>query len=101
MSPNPTEYYPHNFDKNTLVPVFVGMDFLGPSSVGMILDFSTGLAMNTTDQSPEIYKLHTNCREHCVIGSEQHLTIIRASESREDLIKAFSERWHGTVGCKM
>ena len=74
MSPNPTEYYPHNFDKNTLVPVFVGMDFLGPSSVGMILDFSTGLAMNTTDQSPEIYKLHTNCREHCVIGSEQHLT---------------------------
>ncbi|CAE7533658.1 nosip, partial [Symbiodinium necroappetens] len=40
--PNPTEYYASHFDKSSLVPVLVGMDFLGPEGMGMAIDFSTG-----------------------------------------------------------
>ena len=51
--PNPSEYYSSHFDKSSLVPVLIGMDFLGPQGVGMIIDFGTGLAMNSKDASPK------------------------------------------------
>ena len=87
MLPNPTEYYQNNFDRNELVPVLLGMDFLGPSGVGMILDFSSGLAMNTGDTNPTIYKLSPNHEEHYVIdiveretkgcsGSDGHAKVV-------------------------
>ncbi|CAE7462825.1 GIP [Symbiodinium sp. CCMP2592] len=72
--PNPSEYYSSHFDKSSLVPVLVGMDFLGPQGVGMIIDFGTGLAMNSKDPSPQIYSLETNKKGHYVLDIAQYLT---------------------------
>ena len=72
--PNPSEYYSSHFDKSSLVPVLIGMDFLGPQGVGMIIDFGTGLAMNSKDASPQIYSLQTNKKGHYVLDIAQYLT---------------------------
>ena len=60
--PNPVEFYQNGLDQASLVPVLVGMDFLGPSGVGMMIDFGTGLAMHTNDSTPVIYQLEANQR---------------------------------------
>ena len=72
--PNPTEYYSSNFDKASLVPVLIGMDFLGDTGVGMVIDFATGLALNSKDPSPEIYRLPTSKKGHFVLDIVQYLT---------------------------
>ena len=50
------------------------MDYLGPQGVGMMIDFATGLAMNTRDPKPEVYQLHTNHKGHLVLDIVEHLT---------------------------
>ncbi|CAE7826136.1 unnamed protein product, partial [Symbiodinium necroappetens] len=40
--PNPAEYFQNKLDKASLVPVLIGMDFLGPQGQGMMIDFNTG-----------------------------------------------------------
>ena len=72
--PNPPEYYSSHFDSASLVPVLIGMDFIGPQGVGMIVDFGTGLAMNSKDESPQIYNLETNKKGHYVLDIVQYLT---------------------------
>ena len=62
--PNPAEYYQANFDKSTLVPVLVGKDYHGPLGVGMMIDFATGLAMNTQEPNPNIFSLSTSKKGH-------------------------------------
>ena len=57
-----------------MVPVLIGMDFLGKSGVGMMIDFNTDLAMNTTDANPEIYQLQANSKGHFVLNIVHHLT---------------------------
>ncbi|CAE7581414.1 Smyd3, partial [Symbiodinium sp. CCMP2456] len=72
--PNPDEYFKSGFDKSSLVPVLVGMDCLGKNGIGILIDFATGLAMNTHEDNPEIYKLHVNKKGHYTFDIVHHLT---------------------------
>ncbi|OLQ06342.1 hypothetical protein AK812_SmicGene10384 [Symbiodinium microadriaticum] len=72
--PNPAEYYQAQFDKSTLVPILIGMDFIGPEGVGMLIDFATGLAMFTKESSPEIFQLNVNSKGHYTLDLVQYLT---------------------------
>ena len=72
--PNPAEYVSNNFDRSCLVPVLIGMDHLGHKGVGMMIDFSLGLAMNTLDENPEIYHLDKNHKGHFMLDIVQYLT---------------------------
>ncbi|CAE7771249.1 unnamed protein product [Symbiodinium sp. CCMP2592] len=72
--PNPAEYYQAQFDKSTLVPILIGMDFIGPEGVGMMIDFATGLAMYTKESSPEIFQLPVNRKGHYTLDIVQYLT---------------------------
>ena len=72
--PNPSEYYSSHFDKASLVPVLIGMDFLGPSGMGLIIDFSTGLALHSKEDHPEIFHLKTNAKGHYVLDIVEFLT---------------------------
>ncbi|CAE7227902.1 GIP [Symbiodinium sp. CCMP2456] len=74
MLPNPSEYYQSQFDRSALVPILIGMDFLGPEGVGMMIDFASGLAMQTKETNPEIFKLDVNAKGHYVLDIVQHLT---------------------------
>ena len=72
--PNPSEYYSSHFDKASLVPVLIGMDFIGPSGMGLIIDFSTGLALHSKEDHPEIFHLKTNAKGHYVLDIVEFLT---------------------------
>ena len=72
--PNPAEYYQAQLDKNTLVPILIGMDFIGSEGVGMMIDFATGLAMYTKEASPEIFQLAVNSKGHYTLDIVQYLT---------------------------
>ena len=72
--PNHAEYYQANFDRSSLVPVLIGMDYLGTQGVGMMIDFATGLAMNTKEPSPEIFQLQTSKKGRYVLDIVQYLT---------------------------
>ena len=87
MLPNPAEYFQADFDKNTLVPVLIGMDHLGPRGVGMMIDFTTGLAMNTQESNPSIFQLETNTKGHYVLDVVQYLTHGRVNHEGHAHIK--------------
>ena len=72
--PNPDSYNQNPLDTSALVPVLAGMDFLGKDSVGMMIDFHTGLAMNTKNASPQIFQLTRNHKGHFILDIVQHLT---------------------------
>ncbi|CAE7863759.1 unnamed protein product [Symbiodinium necroappetens] len=72
--PNPDNYYQDGLSKSSLVPVLIGMDYLGPHGVGMMIDFASGLAMNTKDTNPEPYRLQHNHKGHYVLDIVHHLT---------------------------
>ena len=72
--PNPDAYYQSDFEKSSLVSALISMDFLGPSAAGMMIDFATGLAMNTKEESPDIYVLSCNRKGHYVLAIVQYLT---------------------------
>ena len=56
--PNPPEFSEQWFDASVLVPILIGMDFLGPQGVGMIIDFNDGYSWTSgvMDSSPRILK---------------------------------------------
>ena len=72
--PNPSEFYEANFDKTSLVPVLVGMDFLGQQGAGMLLDFTTGLSMFTSEGTDEVLQLVKNRKGHFMLDILKFLT---------------------------
>ncbi|CAE7826823.1 unnamed protein product, partial [Symbiodinium sp. CCMP2456] len=72
--PNPDEYFKSGFDKSSLVPVLVGMDCLGRDGIGIMIDFASGLAMNTKEPNPTIYPLTVNKKGHYTLDILHHLT---------------------------
>ena len=72
--PNPDNYYRDGLDKSSLVPVLIGMDYIGQHGVGMMIDFASGLAMNTKETSPEPYRLQSNRKGHYVLDIVHYLT---------------------------
>ena len=53
--PNPAEFYESHYASTSLVPVLIGMDFLGVTGVGMMIDFAIGLAIMTKETQPRIF----------------------------------------------
>ena len=72
--PNPAEYYKSNFDKNMLVPILIGMDFLERQGNGMVIDFTTGLATSTLEECPEVVHLNQNRKGHFMLDVCFYLT---------------------------
>ncbi|CAE7743119.1 unnamed protein product, partial [Symbiodinium sp. KB8] len=72
--PNPAEYYESHYASTSLVPVLIGMDFLGVTGVGMMIDFATGLAMMTKETQPRIFQLEANRKGHYTLDIVQYLT---------------------------
>ncbi|CAE7332984.1 unnamed protein product, partial [Symbiodinium sp. KB8] len=74
--PNPAEYFQNKLDKASLVPVLIGMDFLGPQGQGMMIDFNTGLAMftKTSDPRPPVQQLQMTSKGHYVLNLATYLT---------------------------
>ncbi|CAE7854324.1 GIP, partial [Symbiodinium necroappetens] len=72
--PNPAEYYESHYASTSLVPVLIGMDFLGKAGVGMMIDFATGLAMMTKEPQPRIFQLEANRKGHYTLDIVQYLT---------------------------
>ena len=65
--PNPDDVKQPGFNKNSLVPVLLGMDHLSgkdaPESA-MTVDFATGLALDSNNPKPDIYQLQSNSKGH-------------------------------------
>ena len=72
--PNPKEFYQVGFDKATLVPILVGIDFLGKDCCGMLIDFTTGLAMSSQEEPPEAVQLTQNRKGHFLLDVCEYLT---------------------------
>ncbi|CAE7241764.1 Smyd3 [Symbiodinium sp. CCMP2592] len=69
MLPNPPTAIT---DRASVPPLLVGMDFI--HEVGLLVDFRTGLAMNTREDSPVIYELPRNRKGHLMVDVRHHLT---------------------------
>ncbi|CAE7295575.1 GIP [Symbiodinium sp. CCMP2592] len=105
--PNPAEYYQSSFDKSALVPILIGMDFLGPNGVGMLIDFSTGLAMLSKESNPQVFQLCINQKGHYTMDIVHYLTngqkclegqahvVVRTTPTKEtlDLSQQMLELW--------
>ena len=72
--PNPPELHHPNFDRSTLVPILIGMDFLGDAHCGLCIDFPTGLALNTQGDS-DAFQLSANQKGHFVLDIVEYLTL--------------------------
>ncbi|CAE7893849.1 unnamed protein product, partial [Symbiodinium necroappetens] len=72
--PNPKEYFQAGFDKASLVPILIGMDFLGKDANGLIIDFTTGLATSSLDDRPEIFQLQRNRKGHFMLDIREYIT---------------------------
>ena len=72
--PNPSEFYKSNFDKNNLVPILIGMDFLGKQGQSMIVDFSTGLFVSTQEANPQAERLQENRKGQFTLNLCHYLT---------------------------
>ena len=72
--PNPPEYHEPWFDDSLLVPILIGMDFLGAQGVGMVIDFTDGYswAAMTPGSSPQILK--RSSKGHFVLDLVEFLT---------------------------
>ena len=69
MLPNPPNAV---IDSSAIPPLLVGMDFI--QDVGLLVDFRSGLAMNTCDPEPSIYELPRNRKGHLMVDVRYHLT---------------------------
>ena len=78
--PNPSEYYQSGFEQSSLVPVLIGMDFMGCNGAGLMVDFARGFGMFTSDPNPEIFKLDVNHKGHYTLDLVQYLTKGHRSE---------------------
>ena len=91
--PNPPELHAPGFQRSMLVPIRIGMDHLGQHGASMMIDFTTGLALNTLEDDPRPYQLRQNHKGHYVQGSAQPTRSRPRSHQREF-------RWHdGRVTC--
>ena len=71
--PNPPEYV-HDEHPSLLVPILVGMDYLGPRGVGSLVDFTTGLTLNTKEEeNPDITQLPKNQKGRYVLDIVHHV----------------------------
>ena len=86
--PNPAEYFQNKLDKASLVPVLIGMDFLGPQGQGMMIDFNTGLAMftKTSDPRPPVQQLQMTSKGHYVLNLATYLTGGRESPGHPQVV---------------
>ena len=71
--PNPPGLHHPDFDKNTLVPILVGMDHLG-GDTGMAIDFPTGMAMDSFKTDFQAYQLPSNKKGHYLLDIVEYLT---------------------------
>ena len=55
-------------------PGFLGMDHLGQHGASMMIDFTTGLALNTLEDDPRPYPLRQNHKGHYVLDIREYLT---------------------------
>ena len=72
--PNPAEYFQTGFNKANLVPVLIGMDFLGKDGNGLIVDFTTGLSVSSFEEQPEVVHLVQNQKGHFMLDICKYLT---------------------------
>ena len=72
--PNPPDVHHPQFDKTSLVPLLLGMDHLAKDPSAVVIDFSTGLAMDAHDPHPEPYQLRTTKKGHDVLDLVHYLT---------------------------
>ncbi|CAE7800179.1 unnamed protein product [Symbiodinium sp. CCMP2592] len=86
--PNPAEYFQSKLDKASLVPVLIGMDFLGPRGQGMMIDFNTGLAMftKTSEPRPPVQQLQMTSKGHYVLNLATYLTGGRESPGHPQVV---------------
>lgn len=70
--PNPPQLHDPNFDRSSMVPILVGMDYLGDAHFGLCIDFPTGMAIQTNDG--EAFQLPVNQKGHYVLDVVQLLT---------------------------
>ena len=61
--PNPKEA---TLDSSSLVPILVGMDHLSGARSAMSIDFLTGLALDSYEEDPKVYRLEKNKKGHLV-----------------------------------
>ena len=71
--PNAPGLHHPDFDKNTLVPILVGMDHLG-GDTGMAIDFPTGMAMDSFKTDFQAYQLPSNKKGHYLLDIVEYLT---------------------------
>ena len=86
--PNPAEYFQNKLDKASLVPVLIGMDFLGPQGQGMMIDFNAGLAMftKTSETRPPVQQLQMTSKGHYVLNLATYLTGGRESPGHPQVV---------------
>ena len=72
--PNPADLHRPDFDVSTLVPILVGMDHLSGTCSAMTVDFMTGLALDSCEPHPSIYKLPSNKKGHYILDIIYFLT---------------------------
>ena len=72
--PNPPDMAQPRFTRAMLVPILVGMDHLGDNGAALMVDFNTGMALNTLEENPQPYQLRRNHKGHCVMDIKQYLT---------------------------
>eukprot|EP00435_Cladocopium_sp_Y103_P019242 s4552_g4.t1 len=70
--PNPPQLHDPNSDRSSMVPILVGMDYLGDAHSGLCIDFITGMAIQTNDG--EAFQLPVNHKGHYVLDIVQLLT---------------------------
>ena len=56
-----------SFKPSSMVPVLIGMDHLSGTCSSMVIDFATGLAMDSHEQQPEVYQLEVHPKGHYVM----------------------------------
>lgn len=63
-----------NFDRDSLAPILPRMDHLGGPSRAMLIDFATGLAMDSHDEHLEPHQLPCNSKGHYICDVVYFLT---------------------------
>ena len=72
--PNPPKLHQPWFNRSMLVPILIGMDHLGPQGAGMMIDFNTGMTLNSREEDPQPYQLRKNHKGHYVFDIREYLT---------------------------
>ena len=92
--PNPPGLHDPSFDKNSLVPILVGMDHLGGDPSAMLIDFRTGLAMDSFALSPQEYQLPRNKKGHYLLDIVDYLTLGHTRHEGHAHVSVSESSWH-------